>query len=195
MLVDRYALEFPLSAIICNFSKKVRVRLERRTETTRAYRLPACLRSRVSKKWRCVFVWRRAQARVNKVKHLSRVNGNINTPRRLRLETSRANERRTLMPQGWQTGRAKSVTNAKRWRRIRGRFLSVEKVESKRFKVVKVDFNFEAVLKVARATRSLRQTFCSCTYEVSLLRAVLLSKHTHTHIQIIDFVEIINDIL
>lgn len=36
-----------------------------------------------------------ARARVNKVKHLSRVNGNINTPRRLRLETSRANERGT----------------------------------------------------------------------------------------------------
>ena len=35
------------------------------------------------------------RARVNKVKHLSRVNGNINTPRRLRLETSRANERGT----------------------------------------------------------------------------------------------------
>lgn len=42
-----------------------------------------------------MFVRHRARARVNKVKHLSRVNGNINTPRRLRLETSRANERGT----------------------------------------------------------------------------------------------------
>lgn len=188
MLVDRYVLELPLSAIMCDFSKKVRVKLERRAETTRAYRLlylPAYVAVYLSSGDACSFVWRRAQARVNKVKHLSRVNGNINTPRRLRLETSRANERRTLMPQGWRTGRAKSVTNARRQRRIRGRFLSVEKVESKRFKVVKVDFNFGAVLKVTRATRSLRQTFWSCTYEVSLLRAVLLSKHryTHTHTQ------------
>lgn len=42
-----------------------------------------------------MFVRHRARARVNKVKHLSGVNGNINTPRRLRLETSRANERGT----------------------------------------------------------------------------------------------------
>lgn len=99
---------------------------------------------------------RRAQARVNKVKHLSRVNGNINTPRRLRLETSRANERRTLTPQGWRAERVKSVTNARRRWGIGGRFLSVEKVESKRFEVVKVDFNLEAVLKVPCAAGSSR---------------------------------------
>lgn len=39
----------------------------------------------------------------------------------------------------------------RRRRRVRGRFLSVEKAESRRFEVVKVDFNFEAVLKVLRA--------------------------------------------
>lgn len=141
--------------------------------------LPACLlRNRVSKKWRCVFVWRRSQARVNKVKHLSRVNGNINTPRRLRLETSRANERRTPTPQGWRAAGRKALRTPGDGGGIRGRFLSVEKLESKRFKAVKVDFNFEAVLKVPRATRSLRQTFWSCTYELSLSRTVVETPST-----------------
>lgn len=156
MLLDRYALKLPLSAITRDFSKKARVSpSERRAETTRAYRLPpttpACLlRNRVFKKRRCVFVWRRAQARVNKVKHLSRVNGNINTPRRLRLETSGANERRTLTPQGWREGEKRHERRQRR-RGNGGRFLSVEKVESKRFRV---DFNLEAVLKVTRAIGS-----------------------------------------
>lgn len=84
---------------------------------TRAYRLPAC---HVSKKWRCMFVRSRARARVNKVKHLSRVNGNINTPRRLRLETSRANERGTkdFAAAGREAGALRSAEG----QRVRGRF-------------------------------------------------------------------------
>lgn len=63
-----------------------------------------------------MFVRHRARARVNKVKHLSRVNGNINTPRRLRLETSRANERGTedfdAAGEAWGGGGMKGVRGA-----------------------------------------------------------------------------------
>lgn len=43
----------------------------------------------------------------------------------------------------------------------RERFLSVEKAESRRFEVVKVDFNFEAVLKVLRANVVSRSRVCA----------------------------------
>lgn len=52
--------------------------------------------------------------------------------------------------QGKDERGVKGGCRGRRWR-IRGRFLSVEKAESRRFEVVKVDFNFEAVLKVLRA--------------------------------------------
>lgn len=123
-------------------------------------------------------VVRYTRAQVNKVKHLSRVNGNINTPRRLRLETSRANERGTKDFDA--TGAAEG---SKRVRSVEGDsgeseggFLSAEKAKSRRFKVVKVDFNFEAVLKVARANESSR--FWSCAYEAIRLRIVVAETHT-----------------
>lgn len=49
----------------------------------------------------------------------------------------------------------------------RERFLSVEKAESRRFEVVKVDFNFEAVLKVLRANVVSCSRLWSCAYEVT----------------------------
>lgn len=54
--------------------------------------------------------------------------------------------------------------------------LSAEKAESRRFKVVKVDFNFGVVLKVPRANESL-QTLRSYVHELIFSRALLLSKH------------------
>lgn len=66
----------------------------------------------------------RARARVNKVKHLSRVNGNINTPRRLRLETSRANERGTkdFDAAGTAGGGTRRPLRSAEGQRIRERF-------------------------------------------------------------------------
>lgn len=63
--------------------------------------------------------------------------------------------RRTLLPQGGdgEKGDVKERRGAENQREI---LLSAEKAESRRFKVVKVDFNFGVVLKVPRANESLQ---------------------------------------
>lgn len=49
----------------------------------------------------------------------------------------------------------------------------MEKAESRRFEVVKVDFNLEAVLKVLRANAVSCSRLWSCAYEVTLHIAVV----------------------
>lgn len=66
------------------FSVKVRVRVERQNDASIRH---VASYQEVEMRVRTAQC---ARERINKVKHLSRVNGNINTPRRLRLETSRA---------------------------------------------------------------------------------------------------------
>lgn len=50
----------------------------------------------------------------------------------------------------------------------------MEKAESRRFEVVKVDFNFEAVLKVLRASAVSCNRLWSCAYEVTFLRIIVV---------------------
>lgn len=50
----------------------------------------------------------------------------------------------------------------------------MEKAESRRFEVVKVDFNLEAVLKVLRANAVSCSRLWSCAYEVTFLRIVVV---------------------
>lgn len=50
----------------------------------------------------------------------------------------------------------------------------MEKAESRRFEMVKVDFNFEAVLKVLRANVVSCSRLWSRAYKVTLLRIVVV---------------------
>lgn len=68
--------------------------------------------------------------------------------------------RRTLTPQGREGeggGDAKGVKERRGAENQREILLSVEKAESRRFKVVKVDFNFGVVLKVPPANPNPRR--------------------------------------